>query len=50
MFGLKERHYPGRVLNNFWCDSDIKNFIHVLYNFRRYFRFPHFGYHQNLVI
>ena len=26
MFGLKERHYTGRVLKIFWCDSDNKNF------------------------
>ena len=26
MFGLKERPYPERVLNCFWCDSDNKNF------------------------
>ena len=26
MFGLKERPYPGRELNSFWCDSDNKNF------------------------
>ena len=32
MFGLKVKHYPGRVLISFWCDSDDKNldFFYVL--------------------
>ena len=49
MFGLKERHHPGRVLICFWCDSENKNFN--LLRFRilvDLFRFAHFGYHQNL--
>ena len=51
MFGLKERPYSAHVLISFWCNSDNKNFYFLtLQNFSGYFRFGHFGYHQNLVI
>ena len=37
--------------DSFWCNSDNKNFdFFTLQNFSGYFRFGHFGYHQNLVI
>ena len=51
MFGLKERPFFAHVLIVFGAILIIKTLIFfTLQNFSGYFRFGHFGYHQNLVI
>ena len=48
MFVSKEIPYLERMLISFRCDSD--HIFFAIWIFSRYFRFAHFGYHQNFVI